>query len=65
MNKRFWKAAEGKVYTNGVLTAPCIFLAQDEKEENWKEVPEQEAALLQEAEAVDYCEALERFGVMV
>lgn len=65
MKKQFLRADEGMVYTNGTMAAPCVFLASGEDESLWRQVPEQEAALLQEAEAVDYCEALERFGVMV
>lgn len=65
MSKRFWKAGDGMVYTNGTIAAPCIFLARDEDKENWQETTDTEAVMLQAAEEQDYLEALKTLGVIV
>ena len=63
--KRFLKAAEGMVLTNGEIAADGVFLAQGEAAEGWQEVTLEEAARLQQAEEGDLYRALQGFGVIV
>lgn len=65
MNKRFLKAAEGRLLTNGSICADCVFLSREDTAGNWREVTQQEAALLQEAQEQDYLASLAQFGVIV
>ena len=55
-------AREGHVFTDGVYVGKVVYLRQEDDGANWHEIPEDQ---LEEATAVDYEAALEKFGVMV
>lgn len=63
--KRFLKAEDGMVLTDGQTTADCVFLANEEALDTWKEVTPEEAERLMPAEPADYQDALRGFGVML
>lgn len=56
------EAPEGYVYTNGETSGTVVFLGKHDSADNWRLIPEAEAA---EAETADYETALAEFGVNV
>lgn len=63
--KRFLRAKDGMVLTDGKTTADCVFLAQGEAADTWQEVTPEEAERLLPAEEADLYQALQGFGVIV
>ena len=48
------KADEGKTLTNGDAFGKVVYLGKNDSADNWHEIPDEEAQILQEREFLEY-----------